>query len=72
MVRYTPNLGSTSWNMKSESFFETVEEMKQFIAERVTVYRRFAGKNVDYSPSDVVLQNGKILLDGLMVGYCGE
>ena len=72
MVRYTPNLGSTSWNIKSESFFADVEEMKKFIAERATAFRRFAGNDVNYEQSDVVLNGDRIMLDGMMVGYFGD
>ena len=72
MVRYIPNMGSTLWSNKCQSTFADVEDMKQFIADRLTVFRRFAGKDVYYAPSDVILLGDRILLDGLMVGYCGE
>lgn len=72
MIRYTPNMGSTLWSNKCQSTFDDVEEMKQFIADRLTAFRRFAGKDVNYAPSDIILLGDRILLDGLTVGYCGE
>lgn len=72
MVRYIPNMRSTLWSNKCQSTFADVEDMKQFIADRLTAFRRFAGKDVYYAPSDVILLGDRILLDGLMVGYCGD
>ena len=72
MVRYTPKMGSPLWERKSQVSFETVEEMKNFIAERATAFRRFAGADVCYDSSDVVLNGSRIMMDGMMVGYCGE
>jgi hypothetical protein len=63
---------STLWSNKCQSTFADVEDMKQFIADRLTAFRRFAGKDVYYAPSDVILLGDRILLDGLMVGYCGD
>ena len=72
MIRYTPNLGSTIWNNKSQQIFNDAEELKTFIAEKATSFKQYVGKNVIYHPDDVALHEGRIALDGMFVGYCVE
>jgi len=85
MIRYMPALDSMLWSLKSIEYFETVEDLKTFIAEQRTRIQRFIGKPESFRPDDVLIRcshdldylkfwslHNKVTVGGVTVGYCGE
>ena len=86
MIKYRPNLDSLLWARKSTEYFDTIEDLKVFIADQRTKFYRFIGyPERSYNPQEVELvakqkpdkimywQNCySVVLDGRIIGYCGE
>ena len=85
MIIYMPALDSILWSLKSIEYFETVEDLKTFIAEQRTRIQRFIGKQEAFRPDDVLIhrshdldylkflsRHNKVTVGGVTVGYCGE
>ena len=83
MIRYMPNLDSTLWMRKSMEYFDSIDELKVFIADQRTRFCRFIGKDISFAPEDVELHSDQdylfgwtnyhsIVLDGITLGFCGE
>jgi hypothetical protein len=84
MIRYMPNISSTLWAHKSIEYFDTIEDLKSFIADQRNLFCRAIGKGRSYSASQVELighdkdmilgwQNYcSVVLDGRLIGFCGE
>lgn len=83
MIRYMPNLDSTLWMRKSMEYFDSVDDLKAFIANQHTKLYRFIGKSGSFLPEDVKLQPDRdvlwgwnnysnVIIDGITVGFCGE
>ena len=83
MIRYMPNLDSMLWAKKSQEYFDTIEDLKAFIADQRTRFCRFIGKDRTFVPEDVELRSAidqlfgwtnyhSVVLDGITIGFCGE
>lgn len=83
MIRYMPNLDSPLWARKSLEYFESVDELKAFVADQQTKFCRFIGRDKQFLPEDVDLQSARdllcgwknycnVILDGITIGFCGE
>ena len=85
MIKYIPNIDSTLWARKSMEYFDTIEDLKSFIADQRTRFYHFIGQPERfYKPHEVELiaQHGNntmfwknycsVVLDGRIVGFCGE
>ena len=84
MIRYIPNLESGLWSRKCIRTFETVDDLKNYIAKKITRICRYIGEDKLYHANDVeLLSAGKdlimgwtnycsVILDGRIIGFCGE
>ena len=84
MIRYMPNVSSTLWAYKSIEYFDTIEDLKSFIADQRTRFCRAIGKDRNYRPNQVeLIAQGRdlilgwqnycsVVLDGRLIGFCGE
>lgn len=85
MIRYSAKLGSELWMRKCQEVFNTVDEMKQFVAEERTRLCHFVGDPGAYTQDDVRLEQYcafyhglclhdcfSVVVDDRVVGYCGE
>lgn len=85
MIRYIPELDSYLWAKKSLVYFDTLDELKSYIADQRTRFCRFIGKpEKSFRPDDVNLAPTRsdpftrwrnycnVIIDGITVGYCGE
>ena len=86
MIRYIPNLDTYLWAKKSLVYFDTIDELKHYIADQRTRFCRFIGRmdktfrSVDVTFSDPLIPDPficwknyrSITVDGITVGYCGE
>ena len=83
MIKYIPNLDSMLWARKSQEYFDTIDELKAFIADQRTRFCRFIGTERSFLPEDVELQSTRdvlwgwknycgVVIDGITIGFCGE
>lgn len=83
MIKYMPNLDSMLWARKSQEYFDSIEDLRAFIADQRTSFCRFVGKDRSFAPEDVKLNIERDLfwgwknyhsveLDGITIGFCGE
>lgn len=83
MIKYMPNLDSMLWARKSQEYFDSIEDLRAFIADQRTSFYRFVGKDIAFRPEDVLLHSSRdylfgwenyhvIELGGITIGYCGE
>ena len=86
MIRYMPNVDSILWARKSTEYFDTIEDLKSFIADQRTRFYRFIGQpEKSYRPQEVELVAQQkpdkvmywknycnVVLDGRIIGFCGE
>ena len=83
MIKFTPRLSSLLWERKSQIAFNNVNDMKNYVADQHTKFSNYTGKCKSYNADDVELKPGKdytnvckeffaILVDGIVVGHCGE
>lgn len=84
-INYKPQRASMLWELKDIKVFDSIEKMKQHIAEEETKFDRFIGKNANHKPADVELREKSkfdsimgwknccdVVVNGKTVGYCGE
>lgn len=85
MIRYMPELDSYLWAKKSLVYFDTLEDLKRYIADQRTLFCHFIGRTDRFfHPHDVQLAKVPpdpfmrwnnyrgVFVDGITVGYCGE
>lgn len=86
MIRYIPNIDSTLWARKSTEYFDTIEDLKVFIADQRTRFYRFIGhpeRSYNAQEVELVAQQKpdkvmfwknycSVVLDGRIIGFCGE
>lgn len=84
MIRYMPNVSSTIWAYKSIECFDTIEDLKSFIANQRNLFCRAICKDRSYHASQVELISHdkdmilgwknycSVVLDGRLIGFCGE
>lgn len=86
MIRYMPMLESMLWSRKTQRCFDNIEDLKLFIADQKTRLSRFVGRPERfYNPCDIVLirmfdvdpimrwrNYCSVIVDGKVVGHCGE
>ena len=85
MIRYIPNFDSYLWAKKSLEYFDTIDDLKRYIADQRTRFCRFIGlPEKIFRPDDVDLTDTRVdpltswrnyrgvIIDGITVGYCGE
>jgi len=83
MIKYMPNLESMLWARKSQEYFDTIEDLKAFIADQRTVFCRAIGKDRAFSPEEVEFHSERdlfwgwknycgVVIDGITIGFCGE
>ena len=85
MIRYLPNLDSLLWSLKSQDIFDSLDDLKRTVAAQRTAFYRGIGKVRPYRPDDVILQHlhdrdpfmgwrnyCSVILDGTVIGFCGE
>ena len=83
MIQFKPAIKSHLWQMKCITTHEDVNALREYLAEMRTRTSFYIGDNVTYSPQDFVFVEdedtlfgwknySKIMLNGFVVGYCGE
>ena len=86
MIRYMPKLVSPLWSRKCLEYFDTLEDLKVFIAEQRTRFCHAIGKTeksflpsdvefTDYCDTDLIMgwkNYCTVIIDGNVMGYCGE
>jgi len=84
MIKYLPNLDSGLWSRKCIRTFDTIEDLKHYIARKITRNCRYIGEDKMYHADDVELETAghdpimgwtnycSIILDGRLIGFCGE
>lgn len=85
VVRYRPVHKMLSVSFKMMQTFDSMDQLRQSIADDQTRYNRFVGKNVSVSPSDVEIRSlpekdifggwknySSVVVAGRPVGFCGE
>ena len=85
VVLYRPVHKTLSVSFKMMQTFDSIDELRQSIADDQTRYNRFVGKNVSVSPSDVEIRSlpekdifggwknySSVVVAGRPVGFCGE
>lgn len=86
MIRYMPEMDAMLWSRKSQRVFDNVEDLRLFIADQKTRISRFIGRPERfYNPCDIVVDRiadldpimrwknyCSVIVDGKVVGYCGE
>lgn len=83
MIRYMPNLESILWAMKSQECFDTIDDLKSFVADQRTRFYHFIGQDKSFCPDDVEFHRNRdvlfgwenyhhVVVDGITIGFCGE
>ena len=83
MIKYMPNLDSMLWARKSQQYFDSIDDLKAFIADQRTMFCQYIGKDRSFRPEDVLLHSSRdylfgwknyhsVVLDGITIGFCGE
>ena len=86
MIRYSAKLESELWMRKCQEIFDTIDEMKQFVAEERTRFCHFIGDpDASFGQDDVKLEHkcdfdyglclyncSRVIVGGRVVGYCGD
>jgi hypothetical protein len=86
MIRYLPNLDSLLWSLKSQEVFDSIADLRQHIADQRNAFYRYIGiPEKEYQPSQVELKHlhdrdpfmgwknyCSVVLDGTVIGFCGE
>ena len=80
-----PNLDSPFWSRKSVQYFDSIDDLKEFISDQRTRFCHFIGQTDRFFYShDVQLTDAdpdpfmrwknyrSVTIDGITVGYCGE
>lgn len=84
-IFYRPHRQTVSGSFKSMQTFDSIDALKQAVAEEQTRISRFIGKETVFTPSDVEIRSLKekdifggwknyssVVLAGRSVGFCGE
>ena len=84
-INFRPQHSSLLWELKNIHVFNSIENLKLFVAEEGNKFKRFIGKSESYGSTDVELINKydfdhvtgwkncfNVVLDGRTVGVCGE
>ena len=84
MIRFIPNV-EPLWARKSQRLFESHDDMKAFVADKVTRIAHYIGSDRDFLPDDVEIRTMydfhptlclkncyKVILAGRTIGFCGE
>ena len=84
-ILYRPLYRNISLSFKSMQTFETIDALKQAVAEEQTRISRFIGKDTVFTPADVEIRSlnkkdlfggwknySSVVIAGRSVGYCGE
>ena len=84
-INFRPQHSSLLWELKNIRVFDSIENLKLFVAEEGNRFKRFIGKSESYGSADVELINNyefdhvtgwkncfNVVLDGRTVGVCGE
>ena len=85
MIRYKPKLDSLLWSFKCIEYFDSFDDMKDFISDQRTRFCHAIGRTDkffharDVHLSDIIpdpflhWKNYRgVIIDGITVGYCGE
>jgi hypothetical protein len=85
MIRYSAKLDSELWMRKCQEIFDTIDDMKEFVADERTRLCHFIGDHGSFTKDDVRLERdcdynyglclrncSKVVVDGSVIGYCGE
>lgn len=80
MIRYAAKLESDLWMRKCTVPFDTIDDMKQFVADEKTRFwhQPFSEEDVkleqdcEYDYSLCLHHCSRVLVDGRLVGYCGD
>lgn len=85
-INYRPKRHSLSWEMKDSQRFDNMDDMLAFVINERNIFARYVGSRVcDYKKSDIELRERckfeqltgwkncyDIILNGNVIGYCGE
>ena len=85
MIRYAAKLESDLWMRKCQELFDTIDDMKRFVADERTRHNHYVGDPDSFTKDDVKLECdcehnyglclhncSRVVVDGRVVGYCGE
>jgi hypothetical protein len=85
MIRYSAKLDSELWMRKCQEIFDTIDDMKRFVADERTRTCHFIGDHDSFTKDDVKLESycdyyyglclhncSKVFVRNRIVGYCGE
>jgi len=86
MIRYLPTTGSILWSLKCQRNFDSIEDLKRFIADQGNRFYRFIGEHdISFHSHDVEINHlndhgpvvgwhnyCSVTLNGIITGYCGE
>lgn len=85
MINYLPKFDTLLWSLKSREIYADIESLKAHVADQTTRICRYIGKDRFFLPHDVILTvlhdrdpfTGwknfcSVVLDGNIIGYCGE
>ena len=80
MIRYVAKLESDLWMRKCQELFDTIDDMKRFVADEKTRFWHCQvleddvklEEDCEYHPGLCLHNCSKVVVDGRVVGYCGE
>ena len=85
MIQYIPEMDSLLWARKCQQAFDSVDDLRHFIADQRTRFSNFIGKDRLYHSHDVILERlaerdlltgwrnyCSVSIEGNIIGYCGE
>lgn len=85
MVKFLPNFESLLWSLKCQTTFHTVDDMKANIVDFLNRVSSYMGHCKRYHPDEVEIHAFRdvdrltgwknycrVVLDGFVIGYCGE
>lgn len=85
MIQYRPNLDSILWSFKCIEYFDSFDDMKDFVSDQRTRFCHAIGRTdrffhaCDVHLSDIIpdpflhWKNYRgVIIDGIIVGFCGE
>ena len=85
MINYLPKLDTLLWSLKSREVFASIHDLKHILADRHSKISQYIGNGKTFGPHDIKLTDRQdrdlffgwrnyftIVLDGEVIGYCGE
>lgn len=85
MINFMPQFDSQLWQLKCIEKFPDEETMRIHLSDRWNRYKRYVGSDSIYSQHDIIFQHIRerdwltgwknyrtVMLDGEVIGYCGE